>query len=87
VLWRGRGKKSVASDQPESPDGEAQPLKERGVFGPVKRISTISLFSFFLLLKGGNEGSNSVISFVVIEMPGELHFLDARVPILPMLSC
>ena len=60
--------------------------KERGVFGP-KRISTISLFSFFLLLKGGNEGPNSVISFVVIELPGELHLLYARVPILPMLSC
>ena len=86
MLWRERGKKSVASDQPESPDGEAQPLKERGVFGP-KRISTISLFSFFLLLKGGNEGPNSVISIVVIELPGELHLLYARVPILPMLSC
>lgn len=89
----GEGEKtSVASDQP---DGEAQSEKhsllkkniKRGVPGPVKRISTISCFLSFCYSKGGNEGSNTVISIVVIELLGELHLLDAREPIPPMLSC
>ena len=82
----GGEKTSVASDQP---DGEAQPLEEsykkRCNWAGEKDFH--NFFVFFLFDSKGETKVRIVISFVVIELLGELHLLDARELIPPMLSC
>jgi hypothetical protein len=59
---------------------------KRGVPGPVKKIPRFLCFLSFCYSRGETK-VRMVILFVMIEPLGELHLLDARELIPPMLSC